>query len=185
MGAWPAAFAKESAAGTVSTFFFQPFWGRRADRAGNIKVIGITSILLPFVPLLWLASHNVYYLFVANLFSGFAWSGFNLASVNFVYDASEPASRTKQIAVFNSFTGLAVCIGSLIGGYMAPHLPHLLGYNLLTLFTISGAARGLVVIILLRSIFEVRRVPEMDTMDLLLGKTGYTFKKPRNRNKHS
>jgi MFS family permease len=161
-----------SAASAVSSLFFQPFWGRRADRAGNIQVLRITAILLPIVPLVWLGSHNVIYLMGANIFSGFAWSGFNLVAVNFIYDASEPASRTKQIAVFNSISGLAICLGSLTGGFIAPHLPHLLGNNLLTLFTISGVARGIVVLILLRSIVEVRRVPKMDTMELLFGRPG-------------
>lgn len=159
-------------ASAVSSLIFQPFWGRRADRAGNIQVIRITSILLPIVPLLWLCSHNVFYLMGANIFSGFAWSGFNLVAINFIYDASEPASRTKQLAVFNSITGMAICLGSLTGGFIAPHLPHLLGHNLLTLFTISGAARGIIVLFFIRSIREVRHVTKMDTIELLLGKTG-------------
>jgi MFS family permease len=170
-----------SAASAVSSLFFQPFWGRRADRAGNIQVIRITSILLPFIPLLWLGSYNVFYLVGANVFSGFAWSGFNLAALNFVYDASEPSIRTKQIAVFNSITGLAVCLGSLTGGYIAPHLPHLLGYNLRTLFTISGVARVIVVLLLLRAIVEVRRVPKFDSIQLLLGRSGPARKLPGSR----
>jgi MFS family permease len=171
-------------ASAVATFIFQPFWGRRADKAGNIKVIKMTAILLPFVPLVWLGSYNVFYLVAANIFSGFAWSGFNLAAVNFVYDASEPAARTKQIAVFNSITGLALCLGSLIGGYIAPHLPALFGFELRTLFTISGALRGVVVIFLLRTIFEVRHVPKIDSMKLLLGRSVSKRKTRRNKDEH-
>jgi hypothetical protein len=54
----------------------------------------------------------------------------------------------------------------------------LLGHNLLTLFTISGVARGIVVLFLLRSIVEVRRVPKMDTIELLFNRTGRGRKFP-------
>jgi MFS family permease len=165
-----------TSASIVATFFFLPFWGRRADRAGNIKIIQITSWLMPVVPLLWLFSGNPVYLVAANIVSGFTWSGFNLASLNFVYDASEPHNRTKQIALFNSITGVACCIGALAGGYLIPYLPKMLGYEIRTLFTISGVLRGLIVVLLLRTIFEVRRVPKLSTLSVLLGRSGGTEK---------
>jgi len=148
------------------------FWGRRADLAGNIKVIRVTSCLLPIVPLVWLVSYNKLYLMGAEIISGFAWSGFNLAIVNFVYDASEPENRTKYIALFNSITLVAGCLGALTGGYLAPHLPAILGFQLRTLFTISGVLRALVVVSLLRLIFEVRHVPKISFVQFLLGRSG-------------
>lgn len=150
------------------------FWGRRADRAGNMKVIRFTSFLIPILPLVWLGSSNMYYLMGAQMLSGFAWSGFNLAIVNFSYDASEPENRTKYLALFNSITLVASCLGALTGGFLAPHLPVFLGYKLRTLFTISGILRGLVVIFLLRFIFEVRHVPKINLGQFLLGRSGPT-----------
>jgi MFS family permease len=157
---------------SISSLVFLTFWGRRADLAGNIRVIRVASCILPFIPLLWLVSYNVYYLIFAEIISGFAWSGFSLASVNFVYDASEAQNRTKHIAVFNTITCLAVFLGALIGGYLAPHLPVLLGYQMRSLFTVSGIFRGLVVIFLLRQIIEVRRVPNLTLFQFLLGRSG-------------
>jgi MFS family permease len=158
---------------SISSLVFLTYWGRRADLAGNIKVIRVTSCLLPIVPLLWLASYNVYYLVFAEIISGFAWSGFNLAAVNFVYDASEDQNRTKHIAVFNTITCLATFLGALIGGYVAPHLPALLGYQLRSLFTLSGLCRGLVVLLLLRQIIEVRRVPAISLPRFLMVRPSY------------
>ena len=157
---------------SISNLVFLTFWGRRADLAGNIRVIRVASCILPFIPLLWLVSYNVYYLIFAEIISGFAWSGFSLASINFVYDASEDQNRTKHIAVFNTITCLAVFFGALIGGYLAPHLPVLLGYQMRSLFTLSGIFRGLVVIFLLRQIIEVRRVPNLTLSQFLLGRPG-------------
>lgn len=157
----------------IANLTFMTFWGRRADRAGNIKVLKVTSVLVPLVPLLWIGSQQLYYLVPVQILSGFAWAGFNLASANFVYDASTPERRIRYIAVFNAMNGSAICLGALLGGYLAPYLPPLLGYNLLTLFLISGLLRGLVAATLLRRVLEVRQVPETSTAELLFGRTGF------------
>jgi MFS family permease len=165
-----AVFTIVVASTSVASLLFVTLWGKRADLAGNIKVIRITSVLIPFVPLVWLVSHNVIYLVFAQIFSGFAWSGFNLAAGNFVYDASETQNRTKHIAVFNALTFLASFLGALIGGYLAPHLPVLLGFNLLSLFALSGILRGVVAIFFVRQVTEVRRVPDINLSRFLLGR---------------
>jgi MFS family permease len=164
-------FVLVSSCGTVANLLFLTFWGRRADKAGNIKIVRLTSLLLPVIPVLWLASTNVYYLMAANLYSGFVWSGYSLTAVNFVYDASKPEIRTRQIAIFNAVDLIACCGGALVGGYIAQHLPVLLGYQLRSLFTLSGVMRALVVILLLRQIVEVRRVPEMNTWQVITGRS--------------
>jgi MFS family permease len=158
--------------GSLSTLLFLTFWGRRADLAGNVRIMRITSVLVPLVPLLWLASRHVYYLAVVETFAGFAWAGFNLASVNFIYDAAPPEKRTQHIALFNAMNGTAICLGALLGGFIAPYLPPILGYNLLTLFLISGVLRALVVAILLRRISEVRRVSKTGVIGLLFARHG-------------
>ena len=161
------------ATAALANLMFLTFWGRRADRVGNIKVLRITSFLVPLVPLLWIGSHQLYYLIPVQVLSGFAWAGFNLASTNFLYAASPPEKRTQCIAVFNAMNGSAICLGALLGGYLVSHLPSLFGYQLLTLFLVSGLLRGLVVATLLRNISEVRLVPEMNTTELLVGRLNF------------
>ena len=162
------------ATAATATIMSLTFWGRRADTAGNIKVLKFTSMLIPLVPLLWVGSHQLYYLIPVQVLSGFAWAGFNLASINFLYDASPPEKRTHYIAVFNALNGSAICLGALLGGYLASHLPPLFGYQLLTLFLVSGLLRGLIAVTLLRHISEVRQVPETNTAELLLGRLNFT-----------
>ncbi len=161
-------FTIVTSAAALASLAFLTYWGRRADLAGNIKVVKLTSFMIPLVPLLWLASKNVYYLIFAQIISGFAWSGFNLAGGNFVYDASEAQNRTKHIAVFNAITCLATFLGGLIGGYLVPVLPKLFGYQLLSLFTLSGILRGLVAILMVRQLVEVRRVPAIPLSRFLI-----------------
>jgi len=170
-----------NATSSITTIIFLTIWGRRADRAGNIKVIKITSCLIPLCPLLWLVSREVYYLMPIQIVAGFAWSGFNLASTNFLYDASPQENRTQYIAIFNATNGVAMCLGALVGGYLAPRLPNFNGSNLLTLFLISGLLRGLIVISPLRRISEVRRVQKVGTLELLFGKPAFTWAAMRNK----
>ncbi|HEX9976659.1 MAG TPA: MFS transporter, partial [Dehalococcoidales bacterium] len=156
--------------GSLSTLLFLTFWGKRADHAGNVKIMRITSVLIPLLPLLWLASRQVYYLALVETLAGFAWAGFNLAYMNFIYDAAPPEKRTQHIALFNAMNGTAICLGALLGGFIAPHLPAVLGYNLLTLFLISGVLRALVVAIFLRRVSEVRRVSKTGIISLLFSR---------------
>ena len=163
-------------ASQISNILFLPFWGRRADKSGNLKVVKITSMLMPLVPILWIFNDNMFYLIFANVFSGFVWSGFGLSGVNFAYDAAEPAVRTKYLAIFGAIDGIACALGVLLGGYITPHLPELFGYQLRTLFVISGTMRALVVLLLLRKITEVRRVTDISIWELLKGRGKYTYR---------
>jgi MFS family permease len=170
-----------TATATIASVTFLTHWGKRADRAGNLRVMRITSCIIPLLPLMWLVSKQVYYLIPVQIMAGFAWSGFTLTSSNFLYDASPQEDRTQSIAIFNAMNGLAICFGALAGGFLAPRLPQLLGNSLLCLFLISGILRGFVVILLLRRISEVRRVPKVSSLELLFGKPVLLWVSLRNR----
>ena len=171
-----------SSASQLSVLVFLPFWGRRADKWGNLKVVRIATALIWLVPIFWVFSDNIVYLAFANIVSGFAWSGFSLSGVNFAYDASTPQERTKQLAVFGAMDGLACCIGAALGGFIAPHLPPLLGYPLRTLFVISGVLRGVVALLFLRQIKEVRNVSDITNWQLLTGqRNGNDEEKPKSK----
>jgi MFS family permease len=162
------AYVINSSAFSVAFLLFQTWWGRRADKAWNVRIIRVTSFLLPLVPVFWIFSPNIYFLIFAQVFSGFAWAGFNLTSGNFVYDCTEQDSRTNYIAFFNALTGLGNCLGALAGGYLAGYLPAIFGNQLRTLFVLSGVLRLAVVLMLLRLILEVRHVPKVNMFRLLL-----------------
>jgi MFS family permease len=163
-------FTLINSSSTVTTLIFLPFWGRRADRAGNLKILKITGYLMPIIPLLWLVSTNPVYLICANAFSGFIWSGFDLSCTNFLFDASAQETRTKQIAMYSFIVNISLSLGALVGGYIAPHLPVILGYQLRTLFTLSGVLRAVAVLLVLHTISEVRHVSNISTFRLLMGR---------------
>jgi len=147
-------------------------WGRNADRVGTVKVLRTSSLLISSLPFLWIMNQNPAYLVIIQIISGFAWAGFNLCATNFIYDAVSPAKRTRCIAYFNVINGVALCLGALIGGYLAKHLPVIFGYKLLSLFFISGILRFLVVGLFSRKLKEVRTVEDISARDLFFSVVG-------------
>jgi MFS family permease len=127
---------------------------------------------MPLIPLIWLFNSHPVYLAGAQIYSGIVWSGFTLASTNFVYDASDSGNRAKHIAIFNAVCGIGGCLGALAGGFLARYVPVIFNYNLQTMFLISGIMRGMVVFLLLRLILEVRAVPSIKTLEVLFGHNG-------------
>jgi MFS family permease len=154
-------------AAAVANMLSLQYWGKRADIAGNLKIVKITSFMMPLVPVLWLGSTNVVYLMAANMFSGFVWAGYSLSSVNYVYDSVDPAISHKQLAVFNSMDGLAAFLGFLLGGIIVDKLPVLFGYQFRSIFVLSGIGRALVVLLLLHRLSEVRHVTGISTWKLM------------------
>jgi MFS family permease len=152
----------------ISGLFFLPFWGRVADRIGNVKIIKITSVLICFVPILWIFSKNLFYLILINAFSGYIWAGFNLATVNFIFDVASQEVRTRCVGYFNFTNGIFICLGTLASGYLATHLPILFGNSkLLTLFVFSGMLRFFTVYFFHNKFYEIRRVDVVDSKEFL------------------
>lgn len=134
------------------------YWGRRADSIGNRKIISICSLVVSILPAFWLLSRNVYFLIGIQILAGIFWAGFNLCSSNFIYDSVIPEKRTRCISYFNTFSGIAICAGNLLGGFLATHIPPLFGYQLLTLFAISSCLRIIFSLVLLRRVKEIRKI---------------------------
>jgi len=147
-------------------------WGRHADKVGNLKIIKFTAPLIGFIPLLWLINRHPLFLFAAQIFSGFVWAGFNLCTANFIYDAVMPEKRTRCIAYFNVFNGLALAAGAILGGLVLPHLPEVYGNRILTLLIISSMVRIVVGTIVPLWLKEVRTVTEINNNELFFSMIG-------------
>jgi MFS family permease len=151
----------------LTTLVFMTWWGRRTDRAGSVRVLKITALMIPFIPMLWLISRNVYWIFIAQMYSGFAWAGFQLSSNIFIYDASPPENRTRYIALANALAFLGISLGSLAGGLIAPYLPLIKGSYFLSIFLVSGISRLLVVALFFPRISEVRDVKAVSIREMI------------------
>jgi MFS family permease len=147
-------------------------WGRHADTIGNLKIIRATAPLIALLPILWLFNRHPLYLLAAQAVSGFAWAGFNLCTSNFIYDAVTPEKRTRCIAYFNVFNGLALSLGALTGGFLLQHLPYLSGSRILSLFVVSSALRLIVGTVMPAMLKEVRPVEKVKSERIFFSMIG-------------
>ena len=157
-----------NSASGLATIAFMSWWGKRTDKAGNIRILRITSFLVPFVPIAWVISQNLAWLIFAQVFSGFAWAGFQLASSLFIYDASPQDNRTRYIAIYNALSFLGFSAGSLAGGLVLPMLPQINSSSYLSMFLLSGIVRMIIVLLFIMQLKEVRQVAAYSTSALFL-----------------
>ncbi len=132
------------------------FWGPLSDRKGNLLVVRVTAPIVAVFPLLWTINQSPWYLMTVEALAGLAWSGWNLCVLNYVYEASSPEERARNVSRFNALNGTGVLAGALLGAALAPVVPALFAYSLMTLFLVSGALRFLAAAALLPLVKEVR-----------------------------
>ncbi|OQA56335.1 MAG: Major Facilitator Superfamily protein [Candidatus Omnitrophica bacterium ADurb.Bin277] len=143
--------------GAVAAGLFSfPVWGKHADAIGNARILKLTSFLIPVIPILWMFSSNLVYLFTIEIFAGFVWGGFNLCSLNFIYDAVSPGKRIRCIGYFTFINGVAMFLGALLGGYLVERIPPIQGSRILSIFLVSGILRFASHFILSKHFHEVR-----------------------------
>jgi len=142
-------------------------WGRLSDVFGNLRVVQVTSIVFPALPILWVLFPNFWAILAIQVASGVAWAGFSLAAGNFLYDVVPPEKRAAYSAVHQTLSNTAIFGGALIGGLLATHAPRelqLVGYTIV--FTsglwlalcASSLARAVVIVVFLRRLRETRLV---------------------------
>jgi len=142
-------------------------WGRISDVFGNRRIVAVTGLMLPLMPLLWMVSPNFWYLLLVQMLSGLSWAGFTLGAGNFLYDLIAREKRATYLAIHNVMSSTGIFCGAVLGGYLGVILPdrfHVFGLQvvwlspLLGVFAISAAARTAVLLMLLPKISEVRKV---------------------------
>ncbi|MEK6872299.1 MAG: MFS transporter, partial [Nanoarchaeota archaeon] len=163
-------FTFVSTAALVSMIFFLPRWGDFADKFGNVRVMQFNAILIALIPLLWFASiffsslsiwFIVFYLVALELYSGYAWAGFNLSAGNFIYDAVTKERMAFCVAYFNIINAFCAFVGAILGAFIASQKIQIFGIEgLVLLFLLSFIGRCLVAIYMQTAIREVRQVSD-------------------------
>lgn len=160
-------------------------WGRIADVYGNRAVMIVTSMTLPIVPLLWLASADFFYLVAVQCVSGLTWAGFTLSAGNLLYDLVPRSRRAAYVAFHNVGNAGCVFVGAMIGAALATRLPPIEPWldgagaesatNLLYVFALSGVVRGALALGFAHDIRELRKPRRaISAPALVLRITGFT-----------
>jgi len=160
-------YAVTTAAALISKYLAMPIWGRFSDRYGTKRILAITGFLMPLNPLLWILSTNIYWLVLAQIYGGFIWAGFELASFVFVYDITKSAQRTAAIAVNNALNGLAILGGSILGGVLIRY-NEVFSSKYYLAFLVSFFLRYLASILFVPRLEEVREVEKIGYRKLIM-----------------
>lgn len=160
-------FTAASAFYVLMQFAALKLWGRLSDVFGNLRVVQITCVVFPTLPLLWVLFPNFWAILVIQLIGGVAWAGFGLAAGNFLYDVVPPERRAAYSAVHQTISNTAVFGGALLGGLLATHAPRELHFGGYTVAFTSGlwlalcascVVRALVIAVFLPRLRETRLV---------------------------
>lgn len=160
-----------------SQAMFVRWWGSIGDKHGNRAILIATGCLLPILPTLWLFSTNYVYLLWIQVMSGATWSGFNLATTNFIYDSVAPVRRARAMSYYSIINGTASVLGGiLIGAWIAEHAPAQIHLGMLhitllsslpVVFLVSAFARAVVAVVLLPQFKEIRETDPITTAQIL------------------
>ncbi len=149
--------------GSVFSLLVMKIWGNFADKFGNYKVLAITSLLIPIIPILWILSPSpIYMILVPSLISGISWAGFGLSSGNFIYDNVTNQKRGLAISYYNMTIGIGVFLGAGLGALLIKYLTISFIEPLFFIFLLSGVARMIVVFNLIPRIKEIRKTEKID-----------------------
>jgi MFS family permease len=154
-----------SGTSVVTQYLMLSTWGRIADVYGNRLILIVTSVSLPFVPMLWLLSDHFWALMLFQMLSGLSWSGFTLSCGNLLYELVPRTRRAAYVAFHNVGTAAGVFGGAMLGAALIVVLPPrrvLFGEsaimsNLLYLFALSGVARAVLATLLARRVRDFRK----------------------------
>lgn len=142
---------------SIACFLFQTSFGRAADRLGNLRVLKIAGWGIAIIPMLWMISRNLFFIFFIQFLAGAVWGGFNLLVANFMMEAVSPQKRIRCISYFNVVNSISIFLGAILGGFAIQKLPPLFGYSYLSLFLLSCVCRVLVMFFVSGKIKEVRQ----------------------------
>lgn len=162
-------YAMWLAAGILGQLVTLGTWGQFGDRFGNKALLSVTGLMVPFLPMLYLAGTNLVFLLLVNFLGGVTWSGLALGLQNYVFDAVRAEDRTKAVATYSTINALGWCLGAFIGSWLVNALPSRidvgqfslqLASNLPLVFFVSGTLRLVVSTSLMRSFHEARAVEQ-------------------------
>lgn len=148
-----AEFTVLNAAVLLSRIVSSAYWGEIARSFGNRRALQVAGTLLVPLAGLWTISDHFAYLLALQLLAGFAWAGFELTTVLNFFDYTDDANRAAVLSLYNLLNGVAIVIGSLLGGAVLLALGSQ-GYAVI--FLASSTLRALTLLLLARGVGERR-----------------------------
>lgn len=123
-----------------------PWVSRIVHRYGTDKSLRLGGFLIAASPLTWSLTTDVVLLGLGQVFAGFAWALYELATTLIIFEKVPAEKRTSILSCYNLLNAMAIVGGALIGGLVLNVAADDLSYKLL--FILSGAGRLCTLIVL-------------------------------------
>ena len=131
------------------------FWGRLADRVGNIRVLAIVSKVIPLIPVFWLFSSNLGYLAFVQVMSGVCWGAYDLCTQSYLYKVAPREGKLRYIVYTRSLVLLSTALGGLMGAFFVNGIFMTFGSRILSVFMISGIFRAIIALYLMPGLVDL------------------------------
>jgi MFS family permease len=105
----------------VSSLLTQQPFGALTDRWGARRVLTITGLLIPFLPLVWIFITDVRQGILVNIFGGALWAGYSLAAFNYLLMLTPPDMRARFSALYQIIVALSLSAGAALGSLIITH----------------------------------------------------------------
>lgn len=152
----------------IAKYITLPVWGKLADKYGTKRILAISGFLMPIIPLLWIFSTDIWYLYVLQIYSGIVWAGFDIASSNYIYDCTSPQRRVICITYYNMLNGGFILAGSLLGSLVVKFGEGMFWSAYLFVFLVSFILRILTSLIFIPILKEMRKVDNITYPRLII-----------------
>ena len=132
-----------------------PFWGRFADKAGNIRVLGIVSRVIPLIPVFWLFWSNIGYLAVVQTVSGICWGAYDLSTQSYLYKVAPQEKKLRYIVFTRCLVLFSTALGGLAGAFFVTGIFPIFGSRILSIFLLSGVFRAVIVMYMMPRLIDL------------------------------
>ncbi|MFT4309290.1 MAG: MFS transporter [Candidatus Woesearchaeota archaeon] len=155
------------------------FWGKVTDTYGNRVVFFGTGILASTLAMGWAFITDFWMLLALEIYAGIVWSGFNLATSNYIFDAVTPKKRAIVSSYIALMRGTAILLSGQVAllllnaeGFLESDIAmSLFGTKYQVIFFVSGLLRLTTVLLFLKLVREVRTVQNKDFFGIILSET--------------
>lgn len=100
----------------VSRIAILPLAHKLIQNWGSEKILLLSVCIIIPIPVLWIFSSNFFYLLILQLFTGVAWSLYELITFLFLFNDIPPRQKTSILTLFSFFQTSATVGGALLGG---------------------------------------------------------------------
>lgn len=108
----------------ITYFLTMPYWGELSRRLGDKTVLYASGFLCAIYPLSWALFKNPAILFFTELLNGVGWAGQMISTTNLVMKTAPEKSKSKFVAYYNLFLGIAVFAGAMVGAVLISYFDY-------------------------------------------------------------